>query len=94
MVDVTGGVTCGVCRYDRSLGGLEMTLRLRDHLADIFDGQKNRQSKVKDNPRAMAKLLAEADRVKRVLSANSGHHAQVTWRCVMVGECVIGWRFS
>lgn len=35
-----------------------------------------------DSPRAMAKLLKEAKRVKQVLSANTDHYAQVqytTW---------------
>ena len=30
-----------------------------------------------DSPRAMAKLLKEAQRVKQVLSANTDHQAQV-----------------
>ncbi|KAK7462527.1 hypothetical protein BaRGS_00038437, partial [Batillaria attramentaria] len=63
--------------YDRNLGGLEMTLRLRDHLAKVFNSQKKRSIKVEDNPRAMAKLLKEAERVKKVLSANADHMAQV-----------------
>ncbi|XP_070201995.1 hypoxia up-regulated protein 1-like isoform X2 [Littorina saxatilis] len=63
--------------YDRHLGGLEMTLRLRDHLAKVFNSKKKRSIKVEDNHRAMAKLLKEAERVKKVLSANSEHKAQV-----------------
>ena len=63
--------------YDRNLGGLEMTLRLRDHLVKVFNSQKKRATKLEDNPRAMAKLLKEAERVKKVLSANSDHKAQV-----------------
>ena len=63
--------------YDRNLGGLEMTLRLRDHLVKVFNSQKKRTTKLEDNPRAMAKLLKEAERVKKVLSANSDHKAQV-----------------
>lgn len=54
-----------------------MTLRLRDHLAKVFNSQKKRPTKLEDNPRAMAKLLKEAERVKKVLSANSDHKAQV-----------------
>ncbi|KAL8594265.1 hypothetical protein ACOMHN_044209 [Nucella lapillus] len=63
--------------YDRDLGGLEISLRLRDHLAKVFDSQKSRPASVQDNPRAMAKLLKEAERVKKVLSANLEHRAQV-----------------
>ncbi|XP_076457852.1 hypoxia up-regulated protein 1-like isoform X2 [Babylonia areolata] len=63
--------------YDRDLGGLEMTLRLRDHLAEVFNGQRQRSVRVQDNPRAMAKLMKEAERVKKVLSANTDHKAQV-----------------
>ena len=54
-----------------------MTLRLRDHLVKVFNSQKKRATKLEDNPRAMAKLLKEAERVKKVLSANSDHKAQV-----------------
>ena len=56
-----------------------MTLRLRDHLAQVFNAKKKRPIQVQDNPRAMAKLLKEAERVKKVLSANSDHRAQVGW---------------
>jgi hypoxia up-regulated 1 len=59
------------------LGGLEITLRLRAHLAEIFNNKKKRSVKIEDNPRAMAKLLKEAERVKKVLSANTEHMAQV-----------------
>ena len=74
-----------------------MTLRLRDHLANVFNNKKKRSIKVQDNPRAMAKLLKEAERVKKVLSANNDHMAQVVlgvcvcWVCVCcVGVCVLG----
>ncbi|XP_063167023.1 hypoxia up-regulated protein 1 isoform X2 [Candoia aspera] len=62
--------------FDRVLGGLGMDLRLRDHLAQLF----NEQHPLKDvryNLRAMAKLLKEANRVKTVLSANVDHVAQI-----------------
>ncbi|XP_066228033.1 hypoxia up-regulated protein 1 [Saccopteryx leptura] len=65
--------------FDRTLGGLEMELRLREHLAGLFNEQRKGQ-KVKDvreNPRAMAKLLREANRLKTVLSANADHMAQI-----------------
>ncbi|CAH1263019.1 HYOU1 [Branchiostoma lanceolatum] len=63
--------------HDRYLGGLEMELRLRDHLADVFSKQKKASVDVRKSPRAMAKLLKEAKRVKKVLSANSDHQAQI-----------------
>ncbi|NWW95833.1 HYOU1 protein, partial [Rhynochetos jubatus] len=62
--------------FDRTLGGLEMELRLRDHLAKLFNDQHPSKD-VRKNPRAMAKLLKEANRVKTVLSANADHMAQI-----------------
>ncbi|XP_028563593.2 hypoxia up-regulated protein 1 [Podarcis muralis] len=62
--------------FDRTLGGLEMELRLRDHLAKLFN-QQNPSKDVRKNLRAMAKLLKEANRVKTVLSANADHVAQI-----------------
>lgn len=63
--------------FDRSLGGLEIDLRLRDHLAKLFNEQKKSKKDVRENPRAMAKLLKEANRVKTILSANNDHMAQI-----------------
>ncbi|NXT54626.1 HYOU1 protein, partial [Pluvianellus socialis] len=62
--------------FDRTLGGLEMELRLRDYLAKLFNEQHPSKD-VRKNPRAMAKLLKEANRLKTVLSANADHMAQV-----------------
>ncbi len=42
--------------------------------------QKKTTGSVYDSPRAMAKLLKEAKRVKQVLSANIDHRAQVSGR--------------
>lgn len=53
-----------------------MELRLRDYLAKLFNGQHPSKD-VRKNPRAMAKLLKEANRLKTVLSANADHMAQV-----------------
>ncbi|XP_023373071.1 hypoxia up-regulated protein 1 [Otolemur garnettii] len=66
-------------RFDRTLGGLEMELRLREHLAGLFNEQRKgqRAKDVRENPRAMAKLLREANRLKTVLSANADHMAQI-----------------
>uniref|UniRef100_A0A8D0CHI2 Hypoxia up-regulated protein 1 n=1 Tax=Scleropages formosus TaxID=113540 RepID=A0A8D0CHI2_SCLFO len=63
--------------FDRTLGGFEMELRLRNHLAKLFNEQKKTKKDVRENPRAMAKLLKEAQRLKVVLSANVEHTAQV-----------------
>lgn len=63
--------------YDRSLGGLEMQLRLRDHLAKKFNEMKKTTTDVFTNDRAMAKLFKEAGRVKNILSANSEIYAQI-----------------
>ncbi|XP_054611866.1 hypoxia up-regulated protein 1 [Dunckerocampus dactyliophorus] len=63
--------------FDRGLGGFEMDLRLRDHLARLFTEQKKTKKDVRENHRAMAKLLKEAQRLKTVLSANVEFMAQV-----------------
>uniref|UniRef100_A0A8C7KL97 Hypoxia up-regulated protein 1 n=1 Tax=Oncorhynchus kisutch TaxID=8019 RepID=A0A8C7KL97_ONCKI len=59
----------------RMLG--KMDLRLRDHLAKLFNEQKKTKKDVRENHRAMAKLLKEAQRLKTVLSANAEFMAQV-----------------
>merc|ERR1712136_701918 len=63
--------------FDRTLGGLEFDSRLRDLLIERFNEKKKTKSDVKSSPRAMAKLLKEAKRVKRVLSANTDISAQI-----------------
>jgi len=63
--------------YDRTLGGTEITFRLREYLADQFDGLKKTKTQVRSVPRAMGKLLKEAERVKLILSANTECFAQV-----------------
>lgn len=63
--------------YDRTLGGLEMQLRLQKYLAKKFNEMKKTPNDVTKNPRAMAKLFKEAGRVKNVLSANADHYAQI-----------------
>lgn len=62
--------------FDKDLGGLEISLRLRDYLAKHFSEKKKTKSDVYKNQRSMAKLLKEAERVKKVLSANTEHQAQ------------------
>ncbi|XP_050666772.1 hypoxia up-regulated protein 1 [Leptidea sinapis] len=61
--------------YDRTLGGLEMTLRLREHLIKAWES--NGGGNVRASPRSMEKLLREAERLKIVLSANTEHYAQI-----------------
>lgn len=63
--------------YDRTLGGLEKQLRLRDYLATEFNNMKKTKTDVFSSPRALAKLFKEAGRVKNVLSANANHFAQI-----------------
>ncbi|KAG1687707.1 Hypoxia up-regulated protein 1 [Nymphon striatum] len=46
--------------YDRTLGGLEMQLRLRDHLANLFNDQKKTSTDVFTSPQALSKLFKEA----------------------------------
>lgn len=64
-------------RFDHTLGGLEMQLRLRDFFAKAFNKAKKTDTDVFSNTRSMAKLFKEAGRVKKVLSANTEHVAQV-----------------
>ena len=66
------------------LGGVEMSLRLRDHLALAFNSMKKSKNDVRRNVRSMAKLFKESNRVKHVLSANADHHAQVRLRVLGV----------
>ncbi|XP_066245009.1 hypoxia up-regulated protein 1 [Euwallacea similis] len=63
--------------YDRTLGGLELQLRLRDYLAKKFNEMKKTPNDVFESPRALAKLFKEAGRLKNVLSANLEHYAQI-----------------
>lgn len=63
--------------FDRTLGGLEIQIRLRDFLAKKFNEMKKTPNDIFKNPRAMAKLFKEAGRVKNVLSANMEHQAQI-----------------
>ncbi|XP_033641223.1 hypoxia up-regulated protein 1-like [Asterias rubens] len=63
--------------FDRTLGGLEIDLRLRDYLAETFHKTKKTSKDVREVPRAMSKLFKEANRLKKVLSANMDHMAQV-----------------
>lgn len=63
--------------FDRTLGGIEMTNRLRDHLIEMFEKNYKPKTKVNTNRRAMTKFSKEAERLKQVLSANAEHFAQI-----------------
>ncbi|KAH8420002.1 hypothetical protein KR009_004785 [Drosophila setifemur] len=63
--------------FDRTLGGLEIQLRLRDYLAAEFNALKKTKTDVTTSPRALAKLFKEAGRLKNVLSANNDFYAQI-----------------
>lgn len=63
--------------FDRTLGGLAMQLKLQNYLAESFNKQKKTSQNVFHNSRAMAKLLKEAGRLQKVLSANTDHIAQI-----------------
>lgn len=66
-----------------------MDLRLRDHLAKLFNEQKKSKKDVRENHRAMAKLLKEAQKLKTVLSANVEFMAQVRRSfCFGLTHCV------
>ncbi|CEF68071.1 Hypoxia up-regulated protein 1 [Strongyloides ratti] len=63
--------------YDKNLGGFELTMRLRDYLVESFKANYKSSKDISENPRAMAKMMKEAERVKQVLSANADHKAQI-----------------
>ena len=58
--------------YDRELGGTDFDLVLLNILADRFNALKERQGKpdIRENARAMKRLLKEVVKVKDILSAN------------------------
>jgi hypoxia up-regulated 1 len=64
-------------RFDRTLGGMEFQLRLRNFLAERFNAVKKSKNDMMKDFRALQKLFKEAGRVKQVLSANVDHFAQV-----------------
>ena len=65
------------CSFDRTLGGHAMEIRLRDHLIKLFKENYKTKEDLSQSPRAMAKFLKEAARVKQVLSANTEIYSQV-----------------
>lgn len=73
VVDVKG------VGWERNVGGLKLDLILRDKLAAEFDAKHSKQIRgsIRDNHRAMARLLKEANRVKHILSANDAASSSV-----------------
>lgn len=64
--------------YDAQLGGFDMELRLRDYLLDEFVEQTAiEKDRVINRTRSFYKLLLEAKKVKKVLSANTKHNARI-----------------
>ncbi|XP_065055878.1 hypoxia up-regulated protein 1-like [Rhopilema esculentum] len=63
--------------FDPLLGGLEMEFRLRNQLVKLFKEKIKTEGDIEKNPRALMKLLKEAARVKRILSANTETFSQV-----------------
>ena len=63
--------------YERNLGGLDLQIKIRDHLAKKFNEMEKTKTDVTTVPRAMGKLYKEAGKVKNVLSANTITYAQV-----------------
>ncbi|KIH48523.1 hypothetical protein ANCDUO_21407, partial [Ancylostoma duodenale] len=51
--------------FDRTLGGLEMTLRLRDLLVTKFNEHYKTKKQITTSEKAMAKLFKEAERLKQ-----------------------------
>ena len=70
-------VTIVDAAWDRLAGGLAMDMLIRDMLADAFDKENPSHASVRQNMRAMARLLREANKVKHVLSANAGAAANI-----------------
>jgi len=65
--------------YDATLGGSEIDTRLSKHLLAAFVKKSAGQlsSDAYSNPRAIAKFLKEANRVKQILSANTETFASI-----------------
>ena len=71
-----GGFEVLSSSWDATLGGASFDARLVDFMADEFNVIWNEKRKTKDKdvrnfPKAMAKLMIQANKVKHVLSANS-----------------------
>jgi hypoxia up-regulated 1 len=56
--------------WDLTLGGREFDYRLAKHIAELAKQKGAPTITPKENPKAFAKLMKEAQRVKEILSAN------------------------
>jgi len=63
--------------YDRHLGGHQFQQKLVDHLAEAFNGLKKASKDVYEVPRAMNKIRKEAQKLKKVLSANTEFRSSI-----------------
>lgn len=65
--------------WDRDANGLALDGLIRDHLAAQFEAKHGSQlsKPIRQQPRAMARLLKEANRVKHILSANSDANSAI-----------------
>ncbi|UZJ55202.1 hypothetical protein CBS101457_004522 [Exobasidium rhododendri] len=65
--------------WDRDANGLALDLLIRDALADQFESKHgSKLSKpIREQPRSMARLLKESNRVKHILSANTEANSAV-----------------
>lgn len=53
--------------FDRNLGGVDITRKLQKHLVDQFNKTVKTENNILHNPRAMATLFKEAERLKQVI---------------------------
>ena len=56
-------------QHDPDLGGIQFDRLLAEHFADEF--QKRYRINARSNPRAYLRLLAECERLKKLMSANT-----------------------
>lgn len=63
--------------YDATLGGSEIDARLASFLLSRFVQSNTLSSDATRNPRALAKFLKEANKVKQILSANTETTASI-----------------
>eukprot|EP01116_Phalansterium_solitarium_P019907 TRINITY_DN5727_c0_g1_i1.p1 TRINITY_DN5727_c0_g1~~TRINITY_DN5727_c0_g1_i1.p1 ORF type:complete len:1020 (-),score=364.52 TRINITY_DN5727_c0_g1_i1:14-3073(-) len=64
----TGQLQVQAVSWDQTLGGRQFDLRLMNHFVDLI--KTSNGPDVTESPRAMAKLLKEAEKAKETLSAN------------------------
>lgn len=55
--------------YDRHLGGRDVDYHIANHFADMFVTKYKMD--VRENPKAFARVLVQAEKLKKILSANS-----------------------